>query len=43
MSEKSKKKTGDVKNLKLAGGGMKRIEWANRDMPVLQLVRERFE
>jgi len=43
LSKKSTKKAGDVKNLKLAGGGMKRIEWANRDMPVLQLVRDRFE
>ena len=32
----------DVKNLRLAGGGKKRILWADGDMPVLQLVRERF-
>jgi len=33
----------DVKNLSLAKGGAKRIKWADNDMPVLQLVRERFE
>jgi adenosylhomocysteinase len=32
----------DVADLKLAAGGRKRIEWADNDMPVLQLVRERF-
>jgi len=32
----------DVKNLKLAGEGKKRIEWANEYMPVLTLIRERF-
>ncbi len=32
----------DVKDVALAAGGKKRIEWADRDMPVLQLVRERF-
>jgi adenosylhomocysteinase len=33
----------DVKDMKLADGGQVRIEWAERDMPVLRLVRERFE
>lgn len=33
----------DVKDLKLAPQGKKRIEWADRHMPVLQLIRERFE
>ena len=33
----------DVKDLKLAAGGRKRIEWAEREMPVLRLIRERFE
>ncbi len=33
----------DVKDLKLAPEGKRRIEWANSDMPVLQLIRERFE
>lgn len=32
----------DVKNLTLASQGKKRIEWAMRDMPVLQLIRNRF-
>jgi len=34
---------GDVKNLKLAAEGVKRIEWADRQMPVLALIRERFD
>ncbi|RJP74905.1 MAG: adenosylhomocysteinase [Candidatus Abyssobacteria bacterium SURF_17] len=34
---------GDFKNPKLAAEGLKRAEWANRDMPVLQLVRQRFK
>lgn len=33
----------DVKDLKLAEGGRRRIEWAAREMPVLHLIRERFE
>ena len=32
----------DVKNLKLAKQGTLRVEWAERDMPVLRLIRERF-
>ncbi|KPL84821.1 S-adenosyl-L-homocysteine hydrolase [Thermanaerothrix daxensis] len=32
----------DVKDLKLAEGGRRRIEWAAREMPVLGLIRERF-
>ncbi len=32
----------DVKDASLASEGAKRIEWANRDMPVLALVRKRF-
>ena len=31
-----------IKNLALAGQGKKRIEWADRDMPVLQAILERF-
>lgn len=31
-----------VKNLDLAAGGKKRILWADRDMPVLAKIRERF-
>lgn len=32
----------DIKNKDLKEAGKKRIEWADRDMPVLQKVRERF-
>ena len=32
----------DVKDLGLAPGGKRRIEWAEREMPVLRLIRERF-
>jgi adenosylhomocysteinase len=33
----------DVKDLGLAPGGVARIEWADRQMPVLAAIRERFE
>jgi adenosylhomocysteinase len=32
----------DVKDLALAAEGKKRIEWADKDMPVLRAIRERF-
>jgi adenosylhomocysteinase len=32
----------DVKDLSLAEAGRKRIEWAEREMPVLRLIGERF-
>jgi len=32
----------DVKDLTLAPEGKKRIEWAEREMPVLRLIRQRF-
>src|SRR6516164_4601565 len=32
----------DIKDPKLAAGGKKRILWADRDMPVLARIRERF-
>ena len=32
----------DVRDLNLATGGRYRIEWAERDMPVLRQIRERF-
>jgi adenosylhomocysteinase len=32
----------EVKDLKLAAGGKRRIEWADGDMPVLKKIRERF-
>jgi len=33
----------DCKDIKLAPGGKERIEWADSNMPVLCLIRERFE
>jgi adenosylhomocysteinase len=33
---------GDVKDLTLAERGKRKIEWANQQMPVLQLIRKRF-
>jgi len=32
----------DVKDISLAEGGRRRIDWAEREMPVLRLIRERF-
>src|SRR2546423_3344009 len=32
----------DVKDLSLAPNGKRRIDWAEREMPVLRLIRERF-
>ena len=32
----------DIKDPKLAEGGRRRIDWAEREMPVLRLIRERF-
>lgn len=32
----------DIKDNKLAEGGRRRIEWAEREMPVLRQIRERF-
>jgi len=34
--------TSDVKDLKLAGLGTQLIEWADKHMPVLRLIRDRF-
>src|SRR5215467_4658876 len=34
---------GDVRDTSLAPRGKDRIEWAAKDMPVLRLIRERFE
>ncbi|MBO0778300.1 MAG: adenosylhomocysteinase [Ktedonobacteraceae bacterium] len=34
---------GDVRDIALAPRGKDRIEWAAKDMPVLRLIRERFE
>lgn len=33
----------DINDLNLAEGGRRRIEWAEREMPVLRLIRERFQ
>jgi len=33
----------DVTDLALAAEGVRRIDWAEREMPVLRLIRERFE
>jgi adenosylhomocysteinase len=32
----------DIKDSNLAEGGRRRIDWAEREMPVLRLIRERF-
>src|SRR5512147_72211 len=34
--------TYDIRDPKLAEGGRRRIDWAEREMPVLRLIRERF-
>lgn len=41
MSNKTAEKC-EVKDLALAESGKQRIEWAERDMPVLRQIRERF-
>ena len=33
----------DIKDINLAEQGRKRIDWAENEMPVLRLIRERFE
>src|ERR687889_968809 len=33
----------DVKDIGLSAGGKRRIEWAEREMPVLRLIREKFD
>src|SRR5918992_2109616 len=33
----------DVKDLGLADEGVRRVEWADRNMPVLAAIRDRFE
>jgi adenosylhomocysteinase len=33
----------EIKDIKLAGKGKERIEWAGKDMPVLNLIGERFK
>ncbi|MBM10995.1 MAG: adenosylhomocysteinase [Chloroflexi bacterium] len=38
----SSQTNGDVKDLSLAKYGVNKIEWAGREMPVVQLIRDRF-
>jgi adenosylhomocysteinase len=38
----TKKASYDVKDLALADEGRRRVEWAERSMPVMRLIRERF-
>ena len=33
----------DIKDIGLAKNGQLRIEWARQEMPVLELIKERFE
>ncbi len=33
----------DIRDVQVAEGGRRRIDWAEREMPVLRLIRERFE
>jgi adenosylhomocysteinase len=43
MTSTSARPAHDVTDLGLAAEGVRRIEWAEREMPVLRLIRERFE
>jgi len=36
-------KKGDVKDIRLADAGKRKIEWAAQQMPVLEIIRKRFE
>ncbi len=40
--ETATKLAGDVKDMALAEKGKRKIEWANQQMPVLQLIRKQF-
>ncbi len=42
MTNKTAEKC-EVKDKSLAAAGVQRIEWAERDMPVLRMIRQRFE
>ena len=42
MNPAQKSATSDVRDLALADEGRRRTEWAERSMPVLRLIRERF-
>jgi len=43
MTETASLPPHDVTDLGLAAEGVRRVEWAEREMPVLRLIRERFE
>jgi adenosylhomocysteinase len=43
MAQESLSMQYDIKDINLAPQGKQRIEWADREMPVLRLIRERFE
>ena len=43
MNSATKAVEADVADLGLAPEGQRLIEWAGREMPVLRLIRERFE
>ncbi|HUT86031.1 MAG TPA: adenosylhomocysteinase, partial [Elusimicrobiales bacterium] len=43
MISTKKSKNYDVKDLSLAAAGKKRVDWAERDMPVLRTIKKRFE
>lgn len=43
MTERTTTTAHDVTDLALAAEGVRRIEWAEREMPVLRQIRERFE
>src|SRR6187402_3837425 len=43
MAQESLSLQYDIKDINLAPHGKQRIEWADREMPVLRLIRERFE
>ena len=36
-------KNSDIRNIKLAKAGQQKIEWADKSMPVLRLIRDRFQ
>src|SRR3954453_3514024 len=42
MAQESLSMQYDIKDIELAPQGKQRIEWADREMPVLRLIRERF-
>jgi adenosylhomocysteinase len=42
VTTQSQSLAGDVKDMGLAESGKRKIEWANQQMPVLQIIRKRF-